>query len=190
MDPSDMSRGTRGGGYPELTKQQLMLLLIWNKLNEAYARGGSELLLTVMRVGEISGLDIETPLGKVNLSDEIPELVGTGEAIAILDRLQREGYIHTDLVSETPSIGISHIMLRGLSTKGLLDIGKFPDPDQKLAEAFLQARRMLEQESSIPEKDKRDMLDTMEKTTSLLNNGRGVGAAIMHYLGQSGGSIG
>ncbi len=52
----------------------------------------------------------------------------------------------------------------------------------------MSARSLLEQESSIPEGDKRDMLDTMEKTASLFNNVRGLGTAVMQYLGHGGGA--
>lgn len=180
MDPSDMSGGT-GGRYPEWTKQQLMLLSLWNKLNEAYVRGDSELMLMVIRGGDQARLQTVTP--QADLTEGIPELRGTGEAIAIFDRLWREGYIHVSFGSQSPSYESTSPVLYSLSTKGLLDIGKFPDPDQRLAEAFMSARRLLEQESSIPEEDKRDMLDTMEKTASLFNNVRGLGTAIAQFLG-------
>lgn len=188
MDPSDMSGGT-GGRYPEWTKQQLMLLLLWNKLREAYVRGGSELMLMVARGSGGAGLHMLTG-ERTNLADEIPELIGPGEAIAIFDRLRREGYIHVDYGRENPSAEVAVAVLHGLSIKGLLDIGKFPDPDERLAEAFMSARRLLEQDSSIPQDDKKDVLDTMSKTASLLNNVRGLGTAVMQYLGPHGGVVG
>ncbi len=179
MDPSDMSGGT-GGRYPEWTKQQLMLLLLWNKLNEAYVRGDSELMLMVVRGSENAGLHIQKTAEQTNLADETPELIGPGEAVAIFDRLRREGYIHVDYGRANPSDEAAVVVLRSLSTKGLLDIGKFPDPDERLAEAFETARRRLEHEPSVP----KDALDTMSKMASLFNDVRGLGTAIVQNLGQ------
>jgi len=63
--------------YPEWTKSQLMLLLLWNKLQEAYDNGESELRLDVVRGGPYVGVRVGVPA--VNVSDEIPELSRPGD---------------------------------------------------------------------------------------------------------------
>jgi hypothetical protein len=78
--------------------------------------------------------------------------------------------------------------LRGLSTKGLIDIGKFPNPDERMARAFERAARVLEQNQSIPPAEKRDMLDTISKTVTLLYQGQGLGQAVADGLGATGGA--
>jgi len=72
---------------------------------------------------------------------------------------------------------------QSLSTKGLLEIGELPNPDEKLAAALAATKQAIEQEPNIPEPEKRDMLDTLTKMTSLANNVRGVAQAIIQGLG-------
>ncbi len=167
--------------YPEWTKSQLMLLLLWNKLQKAYDDGDSELRLYVVRGGPETGVHAGNPA--VNVSDEISELSRGGEAISVFDRLWREGYVHVSFGSQSPSFAHTSPVLYSLSTAGLIDIGKFPNPDEKLAHAFEAARELLAQEPSIPPDEKRDMLDTVTKVTALLNDVRGLGQAVAQGLG-------
>ncbi len=171
--------------YPEWTKSQLLLLLLWNKQQEAYDDGDSELRLYVVRGGPDTGVHAGTPA--VNISDEIPELSRGGEAISVFDRLWREGYLHVSFGSQNPAHTSTTPVLYALSTEGLIDIGKFPDPDERLARAFAEARELLARQLNIPPDEKQDMLDTMEKVTSLLNNvgglGQLVGRAVAEGLG-------
>jgi hypothetical protein len=74
------------------------------------------------------------------------------------------------------------------STKGLIDIGKFPDPDERLAHAFEVARELVSQESGIPPDKKMEMLDTMSKMIGLFNNATGLGEAFARGLGPHVGS--
>ena len=68
----------------------------------------------------------------------------------MFDWLRREGYIHVDFFGMDPMGALAQAALSGLSTKGLIEIGKFPDPDERLAHAFERARNTLTQDSSIP----------------------------------------
>ncbi len=163
--------------YPEWTKSQLLLLLLWNKLQEAYDEGESELRLFIRRGGPDAGVEVGYPEA-FKVSDEIPELSRGGEAVSVFDRLFREGYVHVGFGSQNPSFEATTPVLYGLSSEGLIDIGKFPNPDERLAQAFAAARDLLAQEPSIPHDEKRDMLDTMEKVISLLNNVRGLGQVV------------
>jgi len=171
----------RSMNYPEWTKSQLMLLLLWNKLQKAYDDGDSELRLYIVRGGPDTGVHAGYPA--VNVSKEIPELSRGGEAISVFDRLWREDYIHVSFGSQNPSFAHTSPVLYSLSTAGLVDIGKLPNPDEKLAHAFEEARELLARESSIPPDEKRDMLDTMTKVVALLNDVRGLGQAVAQGLG-------
>jgi hypothetical protein len=180
VDPTDVDGGMeRGNDYPEWTKEQLLLLLIWNKLQEAYDSGESELRVFISRAG---GEDTGIRLGyqtMVNVSDEIPELERGGEAVAVFESLRQGGYFYGDFgrypqTTETP-------VIYRLSPRGLLDIGKYPDPDKRLAAAIAATQRAINQ-SDIPESEKRDMLDTLEKMASLANNVGGLARAFLEGL--------
>ncbi len=134
----------------------------------------------VVRDGDESGVHVGYP-ESVAVSDEIPELKRGGEAVAVFERLRRESYILGDFDSGSAST-IETPVLYGLSTKGMVDIGKFPDPDAKFAAAY----RAIEREPSIPESEKRDMLDTLEKTASLANNVGGMARAFFEGVIQGG----
>ena len=187
MSPAEMSGSTQGGDrYPDWTKAQLMLLLLWNKLQEAYDSGDSEVRLMIVRGSDEVGVYVGTP--RVNVSDEISELSRPGEAVAVFDRLWQEGYLHGGFGRGGPYMDIATGALRGLSTKGLIDIGKFPNPDERMARAFEQAARVLEQNQSIPPAEKRDTLDTIPKTVALLYQVQGLGQAVADRLGPTGGA--
>ena len=173
---------------PEWTKSQLMLLFLWNKHQEAFAQGRSELRLFVARVGGQTMILVGDHQKEVNVSDEIPELSRGGEAVAVYDRLRKEGYIHVDYLGMDPMEALTQAALSGLSTKGLIDIGKFPDPDERLAHAFEVARELVSQESGIPPDKKMEMLDTMSKMIGLFNNATGLGEAFARGLGPHVGS--
>ena len=185
MDPADMSGGMeRGNKYPEWTKEQLMLLLIWNKLQEAYDSGESELRVMVVRAdGDNTGVHLGYGPTRTNASDEIPELSRGGEAVAVFESLRQGGYFHGDF-SIAPKTIETPVIYR-LSHRGLLDIGKYPDPDKRLAAAIAATQRAIRQ-SNIPEPEQRDMLDTLEKMASLANNVGGLARAFLEGLSQGG----
>jgi hypothetical protein len=172
--------------YPEWTKSQLMLLFLWNKLQEAYDQGESELNLLIVRGGDQAGVQVGNP-HQVNVSDEIPELSRGGEAVAVFDRLWREGYIHVGFGDGSPTNTITTPALYSFSTAGLIDIGKFPDPDERMARAFEEARDLVANDSGIPPDKKTEALDTMSKMIGLFNNVAGLGEWVTRALGPHGG---
>lgn len=196
MNPEEMREGTGGGDYPDWTKQQLMLLWFWNKLQEAYDNGESDLRLAVFRgaphtsvrayvpVSGSEDMDVNVHSRPVNVSDEIPELKRGGEAVAMFDRLWREEYIDVSFGGHNPFGEANLPILHNLTTKGRIDIGKFPHPDKRVAAALEAVRRSIEQDPHTPQR--RQRLDALEKMISLVNNSREMGAAIINALGQSG----
>ena len=167
--------------YPEWTRSQLMLLFLWNKLQEAFDQGESELNLLVVRGGDQAGVQAGYP-DQVNVSDEIPELSRGGEAVAVFDRLWKEGYIHVGF-GGSPTNTLNTPALYSFSTAGLIDIGKFPNPDERMAHAFELARDILAQQPSIPTDEKKEVLDTMSKVVGLFNDVAGLGSVVVNALG-------
>jgi hypothetical protein len=110
------------------------------------------------------------------------------QAINLFKQLYEEGYVYLNFL-DTNIDGYPWFRAapQSLSTRGLLEIGELPDPDARLVAALAATRRAIEEEDSIPEEDKRDMLDTLEKVASLANNVRGVAQAIVQGLSQGGG---
>lgn len=185
MGKSVTSSGSGGGNaYPEWTKSQLLLLLIWNKLQEAYDQGESELKVTIRRGGDRTGVTFGYR-NMVEVSEKIPELKRGGEAVAVFERLRREGYVYGDFGAGGPSTFETPV-LYGLTAKGLTDIGKFPDPEARFAAAIAAAQRAIERSPNIPEPQKREILDTTEKMSSLANNAGEIARAFLENLSQGG----
>jgi hypothetical protein len=105
----------------------------------------------------------------------------------LFKQLYEEGYIYLNFL-DTNIDGYPWFRAapQSLSTRGLLEVGELPDPDERLAAALGATRRAIEQEPSIPEEEKRDMLDTLSKMASLANNVRGVAQAIIQGLSSGG----
>jgi hypothetical protein len=173
----------RGNNYPEWTKEQLLLLLIWNKLQEAYDSRESELRVMVVRAdGANTGVYLGGGPTRTNVSDEIPELSRGGEAVAVFESLRKGGYLYGDFPGVPQTIDTP--VIYRLSPKGMIDLGKYPDPDKRLAAALASVYGAIEREPSIPESEKRDMLDTLEKMASLSNNVAGLARIFIEGLSQ------
>lgn len=165
--------------YPQLIKVRKMLSLFDTKQKEAFKAGLSSVNLQVQRGGRglDSALDIKAPTPLVSVVDEIPELRSAGEAVAIFDRLYREDYIAVDFGRKGPSQFISMPAFLGLTIKGLQEIGEWPDPDEKFALALEQMRESVADNPEIPAEQKRDLLDTATKLSTLARNVGGIGRA-------------
>ena len=74
-------------------------------------------------------------------------------------------------------------MQTAVSSRGLISIGKYPNPDERLAAAIAAAQRAIKQ-SNIPEAEQHDMLDTLEKMASLANNVGGLARAFLDGFSQ------
>jgi hypothetical protein len=174
------------GDYPDWTKQLLMLLWFWNKLQEACESADrSALTISIVRGGSEVGVCVDVPVvdtdpnihsRRVNVSDEIPELSRSGEAVAVFERLRLEKYIHAALGPSDSGIFLD------LSSKGRVEIGKFPEPGKRLAEAFEAVRQRIEQDRSLTENQRAERLDTLTKVVTLLNSSREIGQSVMDYF--------
>jgi hypothetical protein len=159
-----------------------MLLVLSNKLKEAHDRGQSQLMLFVRRGARNAGLSIAQP--EFDLTEAVPDLRSGGEAVALFDRLWREGYISLEFGSPGPQNNTPTFL--GLTTKGLIEIAEWPDPDEWFTAALEAARDAVKDVSGIPEQKKRDLLDTLTKLIALANGVRGLGEAIAQTWTHSG----
>jgi hypothetical protein len=170
MDPEDMSGGSGGATpqYPEQWKRERILWFVHEWIQENQA--GEDL------VPEISVHKI------IGWGDEQEGLNGV-QAVNLLKQLVEERYISVNFL-DTRGDGYPwyRVAPQSLTTKGLVEIGELPNPDERFAAALARARLTIEQEPSIPEDKKHDMLDTMEKMASLANNVAGLGQAIIQNL--------
>jgi hypothetical protein len=170
MDPADMSGGTGGPvpKYPEQWKRERMLWFVHEWIQEHQTDENF--------VPELSVHDVQ------QWGDEQEGLNGA-QAVNLFKQLYEEGYIYLNFLdTNIDRYPWFRTAPQSLSTRGLLEIGELPDPDERLAAALAATRRAIEQEPSIPEEEKRDMLDTLEKMASLANNVRGVAQAIIQGL--------
>lgn len=183
--------------YPEWTKQQLMLLWFWNKLQDAYRKGVGEFHVLLVRGGSQAGVRVFLPVDEtdsmdpnihsreVNVSEEIPELELGAEAVAVFERLRREQYIHANVGRADSGI------FYDLTTKGHVDIGKFPEPGRKLAAAFEAVRRGIEQDTPTTDPQRRAWLPALSQMSTLLNSAPELGQKVSDALERAaGGYIG
>lgn len=175
MDPADMSGGTGGARpeYPEQWKRERLLWFVHDWIQERHAADDNTPMLDVHEVQHWG---------------EEQEGMNGAQAMHLFKQLVEEGYISTSwLNTGSDRWPWAHAGPQYLTTRGLLEIGELPDPDQKLIAALAATRRMIEQDPGIPEEDKPGMLDTLEKMASLANNVRGLGYALIQGLSQTGG---
>jgi hypothetical protein len=165
-------RGGAGGGqpeYPEQWKRERLLWFVHERIQERRAQGDYAPMLQANDVEQWG---------------HAQEGLNGAQAMTLFQQLVEEGYIATNWldtnIDELPRL---HVGLRYLTTQGLREIGELPDPNQRLLVALDATHRAIEQDPSIPEEDKRDMLDTLQKMSSLANNVSRVVEIILQNLG-------
>jgi hypothetical protein len=176
--------------YPEWTKQQLMLLWFWNKLQDAYGKGVTDLRVRIDRGGDQAGVYVWVPVDEtedvdpnihsrvVNVSDEIPELTRGAEAAAVFDRLWREELIHATLGQAGSAV------FYDLSNKGRVDIGKHPEQGRMLAAAFEEVLNDIKQDPSTTVSQRQSWLPTLVQVVTLLKNAPELGDEVLEVLAE------
>lgn len=176
--------------YPEWTKQQLMLLRFWNKLQGAYDKGVAELNMQIVRGGDQAGVHVWVPVDetddvdpnihsrRVNVSDEIPELTRGAEAVAVFDRLWREKLIHANLGPAGSAV------FYDLSNKGRVEIGKHPEQGLILAAAFQAVLSNIEQDTSTTDSQRQAWLPALAQMLTVLNNAPELGHKVLVVMAQ------
>lgn len=183
--------------YPDWTKQQLMLLWSWDKLQEAYDAGDRSSLRVQIDPGfpGISGMGVHVWLPvdpeeegdpnvhsrRVNVSEEIPELSRGAEAVAVFEQLRREGLIAATI--GRANSGAFH----DLSNEGRVQIGKFPEPGQKLAAALEAVLVSIEQDPTATDAQRQSRLSVVSQTATLLNTVPELGRKVARALEQMAG---
>jgi hypothetical protein len=138
--------------YPAFNNQQAMLGAINRRLKES--QEGGELAL-VLWFDDVLGL-----------ADELGMPQAEGAAIA--QRLYHEGFLEGNLgkgYTVTLGVRVSFSMLKVeyLTSKGMQEIGEFPDPQQRLVLGFDAAIRTVQQDDSMPEAEKKRKIDWFEE---------------------------
>lgn len=179
--------------YPEWTKQQLMLLWFWNRLQDAYRKGVGEFHVQLVRGGDQAGVHVWLPVDetddmdpnihsrRVNVSDEIPEVGLGAEAVAVFERLRREQYVHANVGRADSAV------FYDLTTKGRVDIGKFPEPGKRLAAAFEAVRRGIEHDTPATDPQRQAWLPALSQMSALLNNAPELGQKVSDALERAAG---
>jgi hypothetical protein len=152
--------------YPLQAAQRKMLEAVQGKIEEA--RGSDpwryEARLSVDQVGTIG------------------EEIGLEEldAVEMFHRLWQEEFFVAAGMDQRATLGLGQhlpfgviISVERLSTKGLREIGKLPDPGEKLINAFEAAKESIER-SDMPEPEKRVVLERARLVIDALRKAEGL----------------
>ena len=146
--------------YPRLHKAQRMLDLLEQKLKEAERQGDPSLRVLVVKGGpEVSVHLLGVPT--VVLAKELG--YGGAETVRLFRWLEEEDYIRpnygrTGRNTETPTA-----VLENLTSKGYVEIGEVPDPQERLALILEAATRAVERDEGLNEQEKKRRIDWFEE---------------------------
>jgi hypothetical protein len=177
-----MLGGVRGGlmaeEYRQLTDGQKMLRYFYEELEAAFERGEPDLILQISRVPGEAGVYIlpVTTASLKNVSEEL-ELGSGARAVSLLRRLDDEGYLRLNYGSSGPHVDIPTPTMEYIPDRGLFEIGELPHPDERFAAAIQRTRDAVEQ-SDLPEDQKGSVLETLDKTITVLRTAHGLGDLI------------
>jgi len=148
------SSGKKGEAmsYPAFDNQRAMLDAINRRLKESQGRGELALDLWFHDV--------------LNTADELS--IPQAEGAAIVQRLYREEFLEGKLgqgykQGSGASVPFSRLKVEYLTSKGMQEIGEFPDPQQRLILGFDAALRTIRQDNSISEEEKKRKIDWFEE---------------------------
>ena len=151
--------------YPLQAAQRRMLEVVQGKV-EAARRADHWRYRAIISIYEVGALGEEIGL------DEF-------DAVEMFRRLWREGYFEATGIDRGVTderghpLPFLHAHVEGLTEKGLREIGKLPDPGEKLINAFEAARESIER-SGLPEPKKRELLDRVRLVIDALRTAEGL----------------
>lgn len=167
------------GEYPHAEKARRMITLFDAQLEEAHRCGQADVVLMMFRGEAPTGVVIREPQ-EIDVAEELG--IPGGEAISLLRRLDSEGYLRLSYGEDGPRSNIPVAAVEYIPDRGLMEIGKLPQPDERLAAAFEAARDAVAVDPSVPESRKRAALDTLDKTVTLLRTVQGLGDLVQRML--------
>lgn len=151
--------------YPLQAAQRRMLEALQGKIEEARSDDPWR-YKALISVDQVGGLVEDTEL------DEL-------DAVEMFRRLWRESYFEATGVDKGVTVGLgqhlpfAHANVEGLTTKGLREIGKLPDPGEKLINAFEAAVESIER-SDMPEPKKGELLERARLVIDALRTAEGL----------------
>ena len=143
--------------YPQLASDQKMLEFLYRKMQEVYDRD-EEVLQLSYRSGQGGPAYLRLYWEGVDVGEKIG--VRSAEAISMFKRLAQAGYIITD-VRPLESFGTPGVW--GLTNDGLAQIGRLPDPQERLVLGLDAAIRSVQRDSTLGDEDKKRRIDWFEE---------------------------
>jgi hypothetical protein len=162
MNMEDMSGGTGRGmpDYPERWKRERLLWYVHEWIQEQQV--GEEF------VPELTVTDVQV------WGDQQEGLNGV-QAVNLFKQLYEEDYFSVNFLdTRSDRYPWYRAAPQALTTKGLLEIGELPDPDQRFITALEEVRRTIERHPDIPPMEKSSMLDTLQKMISMAHDVAGL----------------
>jgi hypothetical protein len=171
--------------YPLLTDGQKMIRYFFDALETAQEKGEPDLVLLISRVPGEAGVYIMPAMfgERRDVAEELG-LGGGARIVSLLRRLDDEGYMRLRYGSSGPDTDLPTATMEYIPDKGLIEIGRLPHPDERLAAALQRTRDAVEQ-SDRP--DKGSVLEALDKTITALRTAQGLGDLIQHAWGSWGG---
>lgn len=165
--------------YPHAEKARRMIAFFDEQIEEAHRREQADVVLMMFRGESPVGVIVQDP-EQLDVAEELG--LSGGETVSLLRRLDAEGYLHLSYGRDGPESNVPVATVEYIPDKGLLEIGKLPQPDERLAAAFEAARDTLAADPGVPEPQKRPMLDTLDKTVTVLRTVHGLGDLVQKML--------
>ena len=162
-----------------------MIRYFFDALETAQEQGEPDLVLLISRVpGEAGVYIMPAMFGECR---DVAEELGLGSGarvVSLLRRLDDEGYLRLRYGSSAPNIGLPTSTMEYIPDRGLIEIGRLPHPDERLAAALQRTRDAVEQ-SNRP--DKGSVLEALDKTITALRTAQGLGDLIQNAWSSWGG---
>jgi len=132
--------------YPEKARRESML---WSVYDWFQQQADYTPILSVYDV-EGMGIPVEADTGTDGEADANAAEKQKAHRLHLFIRLVNEGYIDADLRREyAGGPPFSRAVIRGLTEKGLTEIGELPDPQQKIIQGLEANIRRIEQDTSM-----------------------------------------
>ena len=143
--------------YPEQTKIHGMIELLYRELNKANEQGKATLEVEYMSVRDGVGVYIE---GNKTTEGDVSHLLGVSGATALklFRHVCHEGFVRVSPQSDL-SRSYSIVWVENISTPGLLEIGKVPDPKARLLSGLEAALRDVQQDPTLRPEEKEEKLN-------------------------------
>jgi hypothetical protein len=159
--------------YPQQDKIRGMSALLHRELQKAYEQGNSTLAVHYVAEGENVGVDVQAYSGhQANAADTLG--VRGGEALNLFRYVCREGLVYLSTQSAL-SRTRGTVYVETLSNRGLLEIGKLPDPKERLLSGLEAALRDIQQNPSLGPEEKEEKLNAGREAIEFI---RGLAVAV------------